>query len=170
MKRHIPNIITALRIVLCVPMVCAEAMSALFLSCYLLAGITDMLDGYLARKFGVASDSGSRLDSIADVVFVVTAFVKLFPLIELPFWIWLIIIIIAVIKVASISVSKIRIGKIVFLHTIPNKLTGLLLFFGMFFVEMPYFQYVVIGISVFAMFAAIDELVKICKKRFFVCR
>lgn len=164
MKRHIPNIITALRIVLCVPMLCAEAMSPLFLSCYLLAGITDMLDGFLARRLGVVSDFGSRLDSIADVIFVVTAFVKLFPVIELPHWIWLIIIIIAVIKVASISVSKIRIVKIVFLHTIPNKLTGLLLFLGMFFVEMPYFQYVVIGISVFAMFAAIDELVKICNK------
>jgi len=160
MKRHIPNIITALRIVLCVPMLCAEAMSPLFLGCYLLAGITDMLDGFLARRLGVASDFGSRLDSIADVIFVVTAFVKLYPLIEFPLWMWLIIIMITVIKVASVAVSRIRNGKIVFLHTIPNKLTGLFLFLGMFFVEMPCFQYVVIGISVFAMFAAVDELVK----------
>jgi len=68
---------------------------------------------------------------------------------------------IAVIKMASIAVSKIRNGKVVFLHTIPNKLTGLFLFIGMLFVEMPYFQYVVIGISVLAMFAAIDEFLKI---------
>lgn len=70
-KTHIPNIITALRIALCIPMFFAEAMSPLFVSCYLLAGVSDMLDGFLARKLCVTSDFGARLDSVADLVFAI---------------------------------------------------------------------------------------------------
>lgn len=163
MKRHIPNIITALRIALCVPMLLAEAMSPLFYACYLLAGLSDILDGFFARKFGVTSDFGSRLDSIADLVFVITAFVKLFPLLNFSKWIWLIIIMIVVMKIVSLIVSKLRKGKIVFLHTKANKITGLLLFIGMLFVKTACFQYVVIVIIVVAMFAAVDEMVRILK-------
>lgn len=162
-KIHIPNIISALRIALCVPMFLAEAMSPLFSACYLLAGLSDILDGFFARKLGVTSDFGSRLDSIADFVFVITAFIKLFPLLNFPICIWLIITMIAVIKIVSLIVSKLRNRKVFFLHTEANKITGLLLFIGMFFVETACFQYVVIVIIVVAIFAAVDEMVKILK-------
>ena len=162
-KIHIPNIISALRIALCIPMFFAEAMSPLFVGCYLLAGISDMLDGFLARKLGVTSEFGARLDSVADFVFVITAFAKLFPLLNFPIWIWLIITMIAVIKIVSLIVSKLRNRKVLFLHTEANKITGLLLFIGMLFVKTACFQYVVIVIIVVAIFAAVDEMVKILK-------
>ena len=163
MKRHIPNIITALRIALCVPMLLAEAMSPLFSACYLLAGLSDILDGFFARRLGVTSDFGSRLDSIADLVFVITVFVKLFPLLNFSICIWLIITMIAVIKIVSLIVSKLRNRKVLFLHTEANKIAGLLLFIGMLFVKTACFQYVVIVIIVVAIFAAVDEMVKILK-------
>lgn len=165
-KIYIPNIISALRIALCIPMFFAEAMSPLFVGCYLLAGISDMLDGFLARKLGVTSEIGARLDSVADFVFVITAFAKLFPLLNFPIWIWLIIIMIAVMKITSSIVSKLRSGKVVFLHTKANKIAGFVLFIGMLFAKTSCFQYVVIGIIVIAMYAAVDEMVRVARNIF----
>lgn len=162
-KTHIPNIITALRIALCVPMFLAEAISPLFVACYLFAGLSDMIDGFLARKLGVTSEFGARLDSVADFVFVITAFMKLFPLLNFPLWIWLTIIMIAVVKIASLIISKLKKVKVVPLHTFSNKLTGFVLFIGMLFVKTACFQYVVIGIIVIATYAAVDEMVMVLK-------
>lgn len=163
MKRHIPNIITALRIALCVPMLLAEAMSPLFVACYLLAGLSDMIDGAIARRLDATSDFGSRLDSIADFVFVVAAFTKLFPLLNFPRRIWLTIIMIAVIKIASLIISKLKKVKVVPLHTFSNKLTGFVLFIGMLFVKTACFQYIVVGIIAVAMVAAVDEAARALK-------
>ena len=44
---------------------------------YLIAGLTDMLDGILARRWGVESKFGARLDSLADFVFVLAVGYKL---------------------------------------------------------------------------------------------
>lgn len=162
-KTHIPNIITALRIALCVPMFLAEAISPLFVACYLFAGLSDMIDGFLARKLGVTSEFGARLDSVADFIFVITAFIKIFPLLNFLLWIWLIIIMIAVMKIVSLIVSKFRNGKVVFLHTKANKIAGLLLFIGMLFVKTACFQYIVVGIIAVAMVAAVDEMVMVLK-------
>ena len=70
---------------------------------------------------------------------------------------------IAVIKIVSLIVSKLRNRKVLFLHTEANKIAGLLLFIGMLFVKTACFQYVVIVIIVVAIFAAVDEMVKILK-------
>lgn len=164
MKHHIPNIITALRIALCIPMLLAETMSPMFVSCYLLAGVSDMLDGFLARKLCVSSEFGARLDSVADFVFVITAFMKLFPLLNFPLWIWLTIIMITVVKIISLIVSKLRNGKVVFLHTKANKITGFVLFTGMLFVKTSCFQYVMIGAIIMAAYAAVDEMVMVVIK------
>ena len=50
----------------------------LFLIVYIYCGVSDMLDGYLARRFNIISDFGTNLDSIAKV--------KLIPIIELTHW------------------------------------------------------------------------------------
>ena len=55
------------------------ACSAMFLAIYTLAGVTDVLDGWLARKTGTASAWGARLDSIADLFFTRFCFSKFFP-------------------------------------------------------------------------------------------
>lgn len=166
MKRHIPNIITALRIALCVPMLLAEAMSPLFVACYLLAGLSDMIDGAIARRLDATSDFGSRLDSIADFVFVVAAFAKLFPLLNFPRWIWLTIIMITVMKIASIIILKLKKVKDVPLHTKANKITGFVLFVGMIFIETTYFQHIVVAIIAVAMLSAVDEMIKVVKMNF----
>ena len=55
MKR-IPDLLSASRIVLCLPLLLVDAMTLPFWVLYLIAGLTDMLDGFLARRWGVVDD------------------------------------------------------------------------------------------------------------------
>ena len=63
------NSMTFLRIIGSFCLLFIPACSAMFLAIYTLAGVTDVLDGWLARKTGTASAWGARLDSIADLFF-----------------------------------------------------------------------------------------------------
>ena len=78
MKR-IPDFLSVSRIALCLPLLLVDAMTKPFWVLYLIAGLTDMLDGFLARRWGVESRFGARLDSLADFVFVLAVGYKLFP-------------------------------------------------------------------------------------------
>ena len=78
------NALTICRIVLCVALLITEAFSPTFFLIYALAGLTDMLDGYVARRANSESGLGARLDSIADLVLVVVCLVKLLPAIDVP--------------------------------------------------------------------------------------
>ena len=82
--KQIPNLISALRIALCMPLLMVDAMTVPFWILYVTAGTTDMLDGFLARRWGVESKFGARLDSLADFVFVIAVGYKLFPWLKLP--------------------------------------------------------------------------------------
>ena len=87
-----------------------------------------MIDGTIARKTGAVSNLGARLDTIADFVFMAVCVVKLFPMINIPIWLWTWIAVIAIIKVMNTVLGFIRRKKLVALHTVLNKITGLLLF------------------------------------------
>ena len=69
MKR-IPNLLSMSRIVLCLPLLMVDAMTVPFWTLYVTAGTTDILDGILVRQWVVESKFGARLDSLADIVFV----------------------------------------------------------------------------------------------------
>ena len=124
---------------------------------YAIAGMTDMLDGFLARRWGVESKFGARLDSLADFVYVLTVGYKLFPWLKLPTALWMMIGVIALVKVSNALSSYVVKHKIAFLHTKANKLTGFLLFIGMMAIGQSYFIPVAWVIACFALFAAIQE-------------
>ena len=63
------NIITSCRILCSAVLLFFPAFSPVFYVLYCLAGFTDMIDGAVARKTDTVSESGSRLDTIADMVF-----------------------------------------------------------------------------------------------------
>lgn len=102
--------------------------SAQFYGFYIAAGISDMIDGTVARKTGSSSEFGARFDSVADLFFVAAAGVKIFPEISLPKFIWIWTGAIAVVKTARIVVACIRGKKFSIPHSIANKITGFLLF------------------------------------------
>ena len=159
MKR-IPNLLSMSRIVLCLPLLLVDAMTVPFWVLYLIVGLTDMLDGFLARRWDVESQFGARLDSLADFVFVIAVGYKLFPYLKLPTALWMMIGFIALVKVVnaiSSFVMKHRQGQSPFLHTKANKLTGVLLFVGMMAIGQSYFVPVAWVIACIALFAAIQE-------------
>ena len=153
----IPNLLSSLRIVLCLPLLLVDAMTVPFWVLYVTAGATDLLDGFLARRWGVESKFGARLDSLADFVFVLAVGYKLLPWLKLPATLWMMIGIIALVKVVNAICSYVVRHRIEYLHTKANKLTGFLLFIGMMTIGQSYFVPVVWVIACVALFAALQE-------------
>jgi cardiolipin synthase len=86
--RHIPNLITVIRILLVVPTALAlvhqQLMTTLML--FALAAASDVVDGFLARYFKWQSVLGSILDPIADKLLLATMFITLAVLKMVPLW------------------------------------------------------------------------------------
>ena len=126
--KHLPNIITALRIVGAFGLLFFDVRSAVFWTLYLVCGLSDMLDGFLARKLRCESKAGALLDSVADLAFVACCCVKLIPVLTFPLWLWIWAGAIVVVKVINQISALVMYKKFCFPHTFANKATGLLLF------------------------------------------
>jgi CDP-diacylglycerol--glycerol-3-phosphate 3-phosphatidyltransferase len=155
--KQIPDLLSMSRIVLCLPLLMVDAMTTPFWVLYLIAGLTDILDGFLARRWGVESKFGAKLDSLADFVFVLVVGYKLFPWLKLPTALWMMIGLVALVKVINAISSFVVKERIEYLHTKANKLTGFLLFIGMMTIEQSYFVPIAWAIACIALFAAIQE-------------
>ena len=154
---NLPNLLSASRIALCLPLLMVDAMTVPFWVLYVVAGVTDMLDGFLARRWGVESRFGARLDSVADFVFVLAVGYKLFPWLKLPAALWMMIGLIALVKIVNAVSSYVVNHKVAFLHTKANKLTGFLLFVGVMAIGQSFFIPVAWTIACGALFAAVQE-------------
>ena len=122
------NIITSIRIVLSLALLFCPALSPVFYGLYIAAGSSDMIDGIVARKTGTVSELGSRLDTIADIVFTAVCLIKLLPVLDIPAWLYTWILVIAIIKLTNIAIGYIRQKDFVAVHSVINKVTGGLLF------------------------------------------
>lgn len=116
-----------------------------------------MIDGIVARKTGKESEFGARLDSIADIVFVLVCLVKLIPVINIPVWLYVWIGIIALIRIINIVSGFIIQKRFVMLHTIMNKVTGFVLFVLPLTMPFVKIKYTAIPVCAVATFAAIQE-------------
>lgn len=87
-RADIPNIISVLRIGLVLPVVAALAHGefVLALLLYTIAGVSDGIDGYIAKRFRCTSRLGSILDPLADKLLLVSTYVTLAWLELLPLW------------------------------------------------------------------------------------
>ena len=122
------NLITIVRILCSIALLFCEAFSPWFYALYITAGVSDMVDGWVARKTNTVSEFGSKLDTVADILFVVVCLVKLLPVLHLPVWIYIWIGLIACIKVFNIVYSYVVRKQFLADHSILNKVTGALLF------------------------------------------
>ena len=116
-----------------------------------------MIDGTVARKTGNVSESGAKLDSNADIVFAVACLIKVFPVIIIPKWLYIWIGIIALIRIINIVSGFIMQKQFVMLHTIMNKITGLMLFILPLTVPFIKIKYTAVPVCTVATFAAIQE-------------
>ena len=157
MKKQIANIITSCRILGSIGLLFCPVFSDGFYVLYLFCGLTDMVDGSIARKTGAVSSFGARLDTVADFLFVIASFVKLVPVIRIPVWIWGWAAVIAVVKLVNLVWGSTQMKQMPSLHTIANKATGLCLFLLPLtnsFVEL---RYTVPVVCIIATIAAIQE-------------
>jgi CDP-diacylglycerol--glycerol-3-phosphate 3-phosphatidyltransferase len=157
MTKHIANILTLCRIFGSILLLFFPAVSSVFYITYLLCGFSDMIDGAIARKTNTASKFGSQLDTIADLIFVSVSLFKLLPAIHLPGWLWLWGGAIAAIKIGTILWGYVSQKQLISLHTMMNKVTGLLLFalpLTILFVEL---KYTAIAVCSIATLSALEE-------------
>src|SRR5271156_4710751 len=86
--RHLPNVITASRILLVVPIALALANHQLVTTIALfgVAALSDAADGFLAKRFGWQTELGAVLDPAADKLLLATVFVVLAYLRLIPLW------------------------------------------------------------------------------------
>ena len=131
--------------------------SPTFYALYIAAGVSDVLDGAIARKTSTVSEFGSKLDTVADFVMVTLCLIKLLPVIHIPTWLLIWIIVIAVIKAVNLISGYVTRKKIVVLHTIMNKVTGILLFVLPLTLKIIDLKYSGAIASAVATFAAIQE-------------
>ena len=154
MKR-LPNVISVLRIAGSIGLLFCDVAGWLFWTLYALCGISDMVDGSLARNLQAESKTGAVLDSVADIVFVACCAIRLLPVLEIPVWLCIWAGVIVFIKMVN-QVSALAVfNRFCFPHTWANKLTGFLLF-----LTVPTMFWSMIPISIvaaIATFAAVQE-------------
>ena len=99
----LPNALSIIRIILTVPIVIAllKEQYLLTLLLFLLAGITDALDGWIAKQFSFQSRLGSILDPMADKILLTCSFIALYWVGIMPLWLLMIIFVRDVIIVAG---------------------------------------------------------------------
>ena len=94
MVQHIPNVLTVLRLMLAVPvgLLIAHQQYAVVLIVAFCAGLSDGVDGWIARRFNATSRFGSIVDPLADKALMVATFIGLASVELLPWWLALLVI------------------------------------------------------------------------------
>ena len=104
---NLPNAISMLRIGV-IPVLFflllspGKVMSLVIAILFIAAALTDLLDGYIARKYQIVTTMGKFLDPIADKLIVNTAMIMMIPISRIPAWI------VAVIVIRDFAVDGIR--------------------------------------------------------------
>ena len=157
MKKQLANFITASRMIGSILLLFFPVFSSAFYVLYLYCGLTDMVDGTIARKMNAVSKYGEKLDTASDFTFVIVSLVKFLPVMDIPEWLWIWIIVIAVIRIGNMGFAVVFGKTSISLHTVMNKLTGLLLFLLPLTLHVIELEHSAVLICAVATFAAVQE-------------
>lgn len=152
------NIITVSRILLSFVLLFLQPFELWFMVIYSICGLTDILDGFIARKFNMTSQLGATLDSIADFVFICIMLIVFLPVIDFESWMIFLLAGIMLIRFTSIIVGYVRYHQLSFLHTYLNKLSGLIIFCFPFFYELTSLNITFTIIAGIATISGLEEL------------
>lgn len=126
MKRLV-NAITCTRFVFALILVLAAPGSAWFWAAYGLGTVSDVLDGLLARRFGVQSDGGARLDSAADIAFLLALTAALLRARQLACWLLYAAGAVLLIRSVTYAARFYKFRTFVSLYTTLNRAAGVVL-------------------------------------------
>ena len=155
--KPLANLITSIRILCSLVILFCPVFSEAFYSLYITAGVSDMADGWVARKTNSVSAFGAKLDTIADIIFVAVCLIKLLPVVEIPVWLYVWMGIIAFIKVTNVVSGFVVQKQFVAVHSVMNKVTGVLLFLFPLTLSFIGIKYSATVVCIIATFAAIQE-------------
>lgn len=157
MRRQIANIITGCRLLCSLFLLFCPVFSPSFYALYLFGGLTDMVDGAVARRTNAVSSFGAKLDTVADIAFTAVSLFKILPVISMQNWLWIWTGLIGAIKIGNYMWGLICRKRLVSLHTVSNKITGLLLFLLPLTLPFVRIEYSAPVLCALATFAAIQE-------------
>ena len=128
--RQLPNAISGMRIVLSITLFFLIQWPLAFSVAYFFCGLSDLADGYLARRFKLETAIGAKLDSVADFVFVAAGIIIILTSvhIENKMLLLAVIILVAIIRAANLIMTKQKFRQWGVIHTVANKITGVVLF------------------------------------------
>jgi len=128
--RYIPNAFSIARLILCIPLAVLTPFTLIYIILFGIAGITDAIDGQLARRLKDAkSELGATLDSIADICLVCIIVFAIMPTMDV--WSWLRISYICVLLfkiVISTAIGFVKFKEFLSLHTLSFKMLIVILF------------------------------------------
>lgn len=157
------NSLTVSRIIGSIIMCFLDVLSIPFYIVYIFSGLTDFLDGFLARKFNVVSKLGSNLDSIADLTFFTIMMIKVWPYLCLHLYLctWIIIWTTLAIRIMLYIYIHIKHHSLLSSHHYLNKLTGAMMFLVPFLVNNQIFSIYSFITSLVAAIACAYEIIKL---------
>ncbi len=153
----LPNLITCSRFLLSAALLFFPAFSPPFRALYAAAGLTDILDGFAARKTGTVSQTGARLDSAADLTLTAACLLRLLPALDIPVWLLAWAAGIALIRAVNIVSGFVMYRRFIALHTVMNKITGAALFVLPLTLPFIDLRYGGAAVCAAAIFAAVQE-------------
>ena len=159
-RKYIPNILTALRMLGAVLLLFTKPLTLPFYLLHGFCGLTDALDGAFARALHASSRLGAQLDSIADLMFYSAMMGKLMPVLwaRMPVSVWWIVGAAVVIRLCAYGVAAVKEHRFSALHTVPNKITGLLVFLIPWILALPAAVPLCHGVAAMALVSSSHEL------------
>lgn len=127
--KNVPNILSVIRILL-VPVFVVLLLSGHNVAAtivFLAAGLTDVLDGYIARKYNCISTLGKVLDPLADKLIQASAFICLWVMNYIPWWMPVIYLIKEILTIIGASIVFTK-KKSVVMSNVFGKLATVLVF------------------------------------------
>lgn len=155
----IPNVISSMRIIFSISLIFIKPLSIEFYCIYIICGMSDVLDGFIARKTRTTSMIGAKLDSIADMVMIGVLLFLFYPILNPTFEIAVWIIIICAIRVAGMISAFKKFKTFISIHTYGNKFTGIVIF--LIPIEILYIDKNILNyaICIIATISALEELI-----------
>lgn len=124
MKKQLANIISLSRVAGSIVLFCCKSLSKTFLAVYIFCGLTDLIDGPVARKTNSTSTLGATLDTVGDVL-TYLALTKILIVKKLvPWWILVWILSAGAVFGTCTFISKKRFSKFYLPHTYLGKIFG----------------------------------------------
>jgi hypothetical protein len=157
--RYVPNILTILRIACAALLPLTRPFSVAFFALYAFCGLSDILDGAIARKYRCASSLGAALDSIADFLFIAAALFTLIPALPWETWMLAWACAIAGVRFLSLGTGWYKFRTLAFLHTVGNKATGAVLYLVPLLVPLAGLKVPVAIACILASLSAMEEFV-----------